>query len=86
MNLKDQFKIPLMTLSLTILESVLIALPANADLSIKIDLNERFLYLINHSEELATIEYKYPIAIGDPRTPTPTGSYKIMRKENQPIY
>ena len=61
-------------------------LPANADLSIKIDLKDRFLYLIDHNEETVTIKGKYPIAIGDPESPTPTGSFKIMRKENKPVY
>lgn len=63
-----------------------ITLPANAGVSIKIDLKDRFLYLIDRKEETVVIKGKYPIAIGDPNSPTPTGSFKIMRKENKPVY
>ena len=82
----DYFKISIIPCAVSLIAFTGFVLPANADLSIKIDLRDRFLYLIDRNEDSVIIKGKYPIAIGDPKSPTPTGSFKIMRKENEPVY
>lgn len=86
MNSKKYSIIALSSFAIAILASASYNFPAYSELSIKIDLRNRFLYLIDHEEETTSIKGKYPIAIGDPNSPTPTGSYYIMRKENEPVY
>lgn len=43
---------------------------------IHVYINDRSLHLINGSETLRT----FPIAVGKPQTPTPTGAYQIINK------
>ncbi|GAB4244963.1 MAG: hypothetical protein Kow00129_04700 [Thermoleophilia bacterium] len=49
---------------------------------IKIDLSERRLYFYEDGELART----YPVAVGQPRYPTPTGEYRIVNKARNPTW
>lgn len=50
--------------------------------AIRIDLSERKLYLYDEGRLVQT----YPVAVGQPRYPTPTGSYAIISKVYHPTW
>src|SRR5690349_3319420 len=43
--------------------------------SITVDLSDRVLYVMNGDE----VAHEYPVAIGQPRHPTPTGAFSVRR-------
>ncbi len=59
-----------------------IQLPSRAEKTIEISLKERYLKLLDSGKVVA----RYPVAIGAPETPTPAGSYEIIRMEDAPVY
>lgn len=46
---------------------------ASAHFYISVDLSERMLYVMKDGEQVAS----YPVAVGQPRHPTPTGEFRI---------
>jgi len=56
--------------------------PARAERTIEVSLRERYLTVLDGGKPIA----RYPVAIGAPETPTPPGSYSIIRKEAEPVY
>ena len=49
---------------------------------IVLDLSKRQIALMRGEQQLGT----WPVAIGDPKTPTPKGEFAILNKKVNPIY
>ena len=49
---------------------------------IVLDLSKRQITLVQGGQRLGT----WPVAIGDPKTPTPKGEFAILNKKVNPIY
>jgi Uncharacterized protein conserved in bacteria len=48
--------------------------------TIHVDVSLRRLYLFQEGKLLKV----YPVAVGSPKTPTPTGTFRIVNKDNTP--
>ena len=58
------------------------AVPAQAETSIHISLEERYVTLVDDGKVIG----KYPVAIGTPESPTAPGSYAVTKMDPQPVY
>ena len=67
---------------LTLLTLGLFQVPARAEKAIEISLKERYLTLLDNGK----VVERFPVAIGAPESPTPSGSYAITRMEEAPVY
>ena len=67
---------------LTLLTLGLFQVPARAEKAIEISLKERYLTLFDNGK----VVERFPVAIGAPESPTPAGSYAIMRMEEALVY
>ena len=56
--------------------------PVNAETSIHLDLRQRRISVIRAGQSIG----KWPVAIGDPKTPTPTGVFRVETKLVNPQY
>ena len=56
--------------------------PVNAETSIHLDLRQRRISVIRAGQSIG----RWPVAIGDPKTPTPTGVFRVETKLVNPQY
>ena len=56
--------------------------PVNAETSIHLDLKQRRISVIRAGQSIG----RWPVAIGDPKTPTPTGVFRVETKLVNPQY
>ena len=81
------FRPPLLLIRFLLVTDILFLSQAFCETFIKIKLSERNLYLVDSQvEKNDRILNVFPIAIGDESSPTPTGTFEIIRMEDSPIY
>ena len=59
-----------------------LALRKPSDTRIELDLRQRQITVVRAGQRWGP----WPVAIGDPRTPTPKGTFSILSKQTNPVY